>query len=91
MWYVVRVMTKAKKILVGVAALLLAGGSGMVGWMGPRNVVGMLRYDQREEGRLKVSDMAPDVELRALSDSKRENLSASIGGKPSVLIFGSFT
>jgi hypothetical protein len=84
-------MTKAKKIIAGVAALLLAGAAGMAAWMGPRNVIGMLRYDQREDGRLKVGEMAPDVELRALSDSKRENLSASIGGKPSVLIFGSFT
>jgi hypothetical protein len=63
----------------------------MVAWIGPRNVIGMLRYDQREEGRLKVGEKAPDVELYALSGSKRENLSASIGEKPTVLIFGSFT
>ncbi len=84
-------MTKTKKIIAGISALLFAGGAGMVAYIGPRNVIGMLRYDQREEGRLKVGDKAPDVELNALSGSKRENLAAYFGEKPTVLIFGSFT
>lgn len=84
-------MTRTKKALVAVAALLLAGGAAFVGWMGPRNVIGMLRYDQREEGRLEVGDAAPDVELVALTEGRREKLSAYIGEKPLVLIFGSFT
>ena len=33
--------------------------------MGPANVIGMLRYDQREEGTLRVGDRAPDVLLLA--------------------------
>lgn len=84
-------MTKRKKVLTALTAIVLAGGVSIVAWMGPRNVIGMLRYDQREEGRLKVGDEAPNVELRALADSKRENLEAYIGQKPLVLIFCSFT
>jgi len=81
-----------KKIVVGVAtlALLALGGfTYMVG--GPRNLVGMLRYDQREEGRLKVGDRAPDVTLVALDGKTPVQLSSQIGGKPTVLVFGSFT
>lgn len=84
-------MTKRKKVIVALAALVLGGGAAMVAWMGPRNVIGMLRYDQREEGRLKVGDVAPDVELRSLVGAKPEHLQAYIGDKPLILIFGSFT
>jgi len=81
-----------KKALVGLGALavLAAGGfTYMVG--GPRNLIGMLRYDQREEGTLKVGDRAPDVGLIALDGSTPVRLSSELGGKPTVLIFGSFT
>jgi len=84
-------MTRTKKALVTVAALLVAGGAAFVGWMGPRNVIGMLRYDQRVEGQLRVGDVAPDVELVGLGEGRREKLSAYIGQQPLVLIFGSFT
>ncbi|MRG95405.1 hypothetical protein [Polyangium spumosum] len=84
-------MSRTKKVLVSVAALLVAAGAVVVGWIGPRNVIGMLRYDQREEGRLAVGDAAPDVELVSLGEGRREKLSAYIGEKPLVLIFGSFT
>lgn len=84
-------MTKRKKILAVIAAIVIGGAATMVAWIGPRNVIGMLRYDQREEGRLKEGDEAPDVELRALVDGKKENIKAFIGQKPLILIFGSFT
>jgi hypothetical protein len=58
---------------------------------GPKNVVGMLRYDQRREGDLKVGDPAPDVELLALDGRTPLHLKESFGGKPLVLVFGSFT
>ena len=61
----------------------------MVG--GPRNLIGMIRYDQREEGRLKVGDKAPDVTLLALDGKTPVKLSERLGGKPTVLVFGSFT
>ncbi len=81
-----------KKIVIGVAALALLALGGftyMVG--GPRNLVGMIRYDQREEGRLKVGDKAPDVTLLALDGKTPVKLSERLGGKPTVLVFGSFT
>jgi hypothetical protein len=70
-----------KRILIVVVALgLLALGAFtyMVG--GPRNLIGMLRYDQREEGKLQVGDRTTPVKL-----------SDHLGGQPTVLIFGSFT
>ncbi|MFY9552300.1 MAG: hypothetical protein WAU32_14225 [Thermoanaerobaculia bacterium] len=80
------------KIAIGVAALALLAVGGftyMVG--GPRNLVGMLRYDQRQEGTLKVGERAPDVALLALDGMTPVRLASEIGGKPTVLIFGSFT
>lgn len=58
--------------------------------MGPRDYFGMMRYDQREEGELRVGDPAPDVELAAL-DGRSVRLRERLGGKPVVLIFGSYT
>lgn len=84
-------MTTKKKVLAALGALVLAGATAMVVVIGPRNVIGMLRYDQREEGRLRVGDAAPDVDLRALAGPDPQKLSAYIGEKPLVLIFGSFT
>jgi hypothetical protein len=81
-----------KKLLVGaggLALLAVAGFTYMVG--GPRNLVGMLRYDQREEGSLKVGDRAPDVGLLELDGRTPVRLSERLGGQPTVLIFGSFT
>jgi hypothetical protein len=81
-----------KKIGIGlvvVALLALGGFTYMIG--GPRNVMGMLRYDQRQEGSLKVGDHAPDVAMLALDGKTPVRLSESLGGKPTVLIFGSFT
>ena len=81
-----------KKLVIVVAALaLLALGAFtyMVG--GPRNLIGMLRYDQRQEGRLKVGDKAPDVALVSLDGKTPVHLSATLQSKPTVLVFGSFT
>lgn len=81
-----------KKILIGLAALVVLAVAGMTYMIGgPRNLIGMLRYDQREEGKLKVGDRAPDVGLVALDGKTPARLSAELGGKPTVLIFGSFT
>ena len=69
---------------------VVAVGGWMVYQMGPRNVIGMLRYDQREEGDLKVGDPAPDVALAAL-DGGTARLRDRIGARPVVLVFGSYT
>ena len=75
--------------LAGLALLALGAFTYMVG--GPRNLIGMLRYDQREEGTLKVGDRAPDVRLVSLDGKTPVKLADQLGGKPTVLIFGSFT
>jgi len=80
-----------KKILLGVGLLALAVVAYGVISFGPKNVIGMLRYDQREEGKLKVGDAAPDVSLLALDGTTPVPLKDSFGGKPLVLVFGSFT
>ena len=81
-----------KRIAIGLgalAALGIAAFTYMVG--GPRNLIGMLRYDQREEGTLKVGDRAPDVALISLDGRTPVRLSSALGGRPTVLVFGSFT
>lgn len=80
-----------KKILLGVGLLVVAVVAFGVISFGPRNVIGMLRYDQRQEGTLKVGDRAPDAKLLALDGTTPVSLSQSIGGKPLILVFGSFT
>jgi hypothetical protein len=85
----VRLWKKVVIALAGLALLALGAFTYMVG--GPRNLIGMLRYDQREEGTLKVGDRAPDVSLVSLDGKTPVKLADQLGGKPTVLIFGSFT
>ncbi len=80
-----------KRIAIVVLMLLLGAVAVVVLRIGPRNVLGMIRYDQRQEGRLRVGDAAPDVELVALDAARRMRLKDSVGGKPLVLVFGSYT
>ena len=81
-----------KRVLLGLGILLVVAVAGMTYMIGgPRNLIGMLRYDQRQEGALKVGDRAPDVALVALDGKTPVKLSGELGGKPTVLIFGSFT
>lgn len=81
---------KLRRVLLGILLLLLVAG-GVFAWqIGPRNIIGMLRYDQRREGKLKVGDAAPDVVLAKL-DGGEAHLSDYVGGQPLVLVFGSFT
>ncbi len=80
-------------MLVGLAAVfaLLVVGTLALIRIGPRNVWGMLRYDQRREGDLAVGGRAPDVALTALDGTTRVRLHEHTGQKPLVLVFGSFT
>ncbi len=88
-----------RRILKGIG-LALGLGLVLVGllaavFIGPRNVIGMLRYDTRRQGALRVGDRAPDVELvvpQELADSApRVHLRDRLKGRPLVLVFGSFT
>ena len=78
-------------VLIVAGLLVLAVGAVAAILIGPRNIVGMLRYDQRREGELKVGDPAPDVALVGLDGTSSVHLREHIGGKPLVLIFGSYT
>jgi hypothetical protein len=84
-------MGLGKKIAIGAGIAALTLGAAAVAYIGPRNVVGMIRYDKREEGRLSVGDRAPDVALVALDGSTPVHLSEKIGHRPLVLVFGSYT
>ena len=80
-----------KKILL-IAVLLAGAVAGVIAWkIGPRNIIGMLRYDQRKEGSLKVGDRAPDVALVSLDGRTPVRLSERVGVKPLILVFGSYT
>lgn len=70
-----------------VAALLVVAAIRV----GPRNIIGMIRYDRRQEGSLKTGDRAPDVSLVSLDGRTPVRLSERVGGKPLVLVFGSYT
>ena len=63
----------------------------MVFYIGPSNVWGMLRYDQRREGDLAVGHTAPDLTLTALDGTRRVQLLERTGQRPLLVIFGSFT
>ena len=82
----------ARRLVLAVVVL----AAGWLAWFtcrvgGPRNLIGMLRYDQREEGRLRVGEPAPDAVLTALDGTTGVPLLADRGDKPLVLVFGSFT
>jgi hypothetical protein len=80
-----------KKVLLGIGAVIVAVAIAGVVVIGPRNVIGMLRYDQRRDGDLKVGDRAPDALLMTLDGKGRVALLARAPAKPTLLIFGSFT
>lgn len=79
-----------KKVLLAIAALVVVAGGVLVAMIGPRNVIGMLRYDQRRDGDLRVGDSAPQATLISLDGKSHEPLLAA-ADRPTVLIFGSFT
>ena len=81
----------AKVLLIVIGTLVVAVATAAMIRMGPENLIGMMRYDRRREGDLKVGDRAPDVALYRLDGSSRARLLEFTGGKPLVLVFGSFT
>ena len=84
-------MRMLRRILLIVGALVVVLATVAVMMIGPRNVIGMIRYDKREEGMLHIGDRAPDVQLTALDGTTSVNLREHVGSKPLVLVFGSYT
>jgi hypothetical protein len=80
-----------KKWAIAAAVLLLLVAGTGVAVIGPRNVIGMIRYDKREQGKLKVGDRAPDVTLVGLDGQSNVRIADRIGQRPLVLVFGSYT
>lgn len=79
-----------KRIALALLVLVVLAASAALYVIGPRNVVGMLLYDRRQEGTLRVGDRAPDLELTDL-DGRTQPLLAFGAGKPLIVIFGSYT
>lgn len=83
------------KWTIGITLVLLLGAfvglSVMAG--SPRDAYGMVRYafPHMHRGNLKVGDDAPDARLVALDGDAHFHLRERTGGKPLVLVFGSFT
>jgi hypothetical protein len=80
-----------KRVLIAVVLVVLAGGAFVVVRLGPSNLIGMLRYDQREEGSLRIGDPAPDVLLLSPDGKTMVRLASRFGGRPHVVVLGSFT
>jgi hypothetical protein len=80
-----------RRVVLIAAVLLAAGVSVAVFRIGPRNVLGMIRYDHRKQGDLKPGAAAPDVTLVSLDGKTPLRVSERVGGKPLVLVFGSYT
>ena len=80
-----------RKVLLVLAVLVGIVGAFVAWRIGPRNIIGMIRYDQRKEGKLKPGDAAPDVALVSLDGKTPVWVSERVGGKPLVLVFGSYT
>lgn len=88
------VTTVLKWTLISLVVVLL-GGLAFLSWMAgsPKDVYYMVRYafPHMSTGTLKVGDAAPDVRLVDLDGATRFQLGEKTGGKPLVLVFGSFT
>jgi hypothetical protein len=80
-----------KRSLLAILVVILVGAAIAVAKMGPRNVLGMIRYDRRQVGRLRVGDRAPDVALLSLDGTTVVPLAGRFGARPCVVVFGSFT
>ena len=85
-------MRKRGKVLIAVAAGLgVALGGFVYMQLVKKGYIKYNEYDRRVEGRLRVGDTAPDLEL-SMYDGAPVRLSSLWGdGKPLFLVFGSCT
>ena len=86
--------TALKWTLIGAGILTIGVGAGLSYMAGsPKDAIGMVRYalPHMHRGTLKVGSDAPDATLLALDGQKRFHIRERVGGKPLVLVFGSFT
>ena len=86
-------MRKRRKLIIAGLAVLGLAGLGFLGYMHAvkKAWIRYNEYDRRAEGRLRVGDPAPDLEL-TMYDGTPVRLSSLWGdGKPLFLAFGSCT
>jgi hypothetical protein len=59
----------------------------------PKDAYGMVRYalPYMHRGKLKTGDNAPDAPLLALDGKDRFRIRERIGGRPLMIVFGSYT
>ncbi len=88
-------MNRFWKWTAGIFGVLLVaafvGLSVMAG--SPKDAFGMLRYalPHMHRGTLKIGSDAPDARIVALDGINRFHIRERTGGRPLVLVFGSFT
>jgi hypothetical protein len=88
-------MKRFWKWSLGVVAFLLLAAFTVLSFMAgsPKDAYGMVRYalPHMHRGTLKVGDDAPDERLVALDGASGFHIRERTGGRPLVLVFGSFT
>ncbi|GAC1618365.1 MAG: hypothetical protein PVS2B2_11090 [Candidatus Acidiferrum sp.] len=83
-----------KWVSLSAGALLVLAFVGLCFLAGsPRDVYGMVRYalPHMHRGTLRPGSDAPDARLTALDGLSHFHIRERTGGKPLVLVFGSFT
>jgi hypothetical protein len=81
-------------IAAGLGVLLLAGFAALSVMAGsPKDAILMLRYalPHMHRGKLRPGDSAPDASLLALSGKEQFRIRERIGGRPLMIVFGSYT
>ncbi len=88
-------MKRFLKWFAGGLAVLLLAAFGVLCYLAgsPKDAYGMVRYalPHMHRGTLKVGSDAPDARLVALDGASHFHIRERIGGRPLVLVFGSFT
>ncbi|MGB8476367.1 MAG: hypothetical protein WCE61_19980 [Candidatus Acidiferrum sp.] len=83
------------KWTLGVVVVLVLVAFGILSKMtgSPKDAYFMLRYalPHMRRGNLKVGDAAPDARLLALDGATHFHIRERTGGRPLVIIFGSYT
>ncbi len=88
-------MNRFWRWVAGIFGVLLVAAFAVLSIMAgsPKDAFGMLRYalPHMHRGTLKIGSDAPDARIFALDGVSRFHIRERTGGRPLVLVFGSFT